>query len=244
VRFPSKLLAVVLLLNFAQLSWAQEKSVKPGINKPFENPDVTDFIKRFETDSREVYAKREAIVAALGLRPGLAVADLGAGTGLFTRLIAERVGPQGKVYAVDIAQPFLEHIAAESKKRGQTQVETVRCPPDATNLPPNSIDLAFMCDVYHHLEYPVKTLESLRQALRPGGQFVVVEFDRRDDSSAFVREHVRADKATFLEEIEAAGFERIDSGNMPALKENFVARFRKKSPAPTPQSPVIVPGRD
>src|SRR5919206_3772426 len=85
----------------------QEQSVRPGINKPFENPDVKEFVGKFEVESREVYARRKEIVAACKLKPGMVVADIGAGTGLFTRLFASAVGPEGKVYAVDIAPKFI-----------------------------------------------------------------------------------------------------------------------------------------
>jgi len=229
---------MLLLLSAAPGAWGQDQSVRPGINKAFENPDVADYIKRFENEDREVFVQRAVITAALNLRPGVAIADIGAGTGLFTRLFADQVGPSGKVYAVDIAQPFLDHIAAEAKRRGQSQVQTVRGQPDSVSLPPDSIDLAFLCDTYHHLEYPAKTLASLHRALRPLGMIVVVEFDRREGtSSAFVLEHVRADKKTILAEIEDAGFERVESGMKPELKENFFARFRKKPlPLPSPQS--------
>ena len=83
------------------------------------------FIKKFESDDREVFAKRHEIVAALELKPGMAVADVGAGTGFFTRLFADKVGPSGRVYAVDISPGFLTHVAAEAAKRGQKQVVTV-----------------------------------------------------------------------------------------------------------------------
>jgi ubiquinone/menaquinone biosynthesis C-methylase UbiE len=217
---------------------AQEKSVRPGINKPFEKPDVAEYQKRFETDDREVYAKRAAIADALGLRPGMAVLDLGAGTGLFTREIAARVGAEGKVYAADIAQPFLDHIAAEAKKAGQTQVITVRSTQDACGLPAQSIDLAFVCDVYHHLEYPARMLASLRQALRPGGRLIIVELDRHEHARQFVREHVRATRPQVIAEVEAAGFAKISAPVAAGLdlKENFVVEFRKlqKSPAAAP----------
>jgi predicted methyltransferase len=239
MRASSTTLAIVLAVLSASPSMAQDKSVKPGINKSFENPDVGEYVKRFETESREVFTRREAIVEALGLRPGMAVADVGAGTGLFTRLVADRVGPRGKVYAVDIAPAFLKHIATESKNRGQGQVETVLGQQDTTNLPPNSVDLAFLCDAYHHLEFPAKTLASLHRALRAGGRLVVIDFDRREGvSTAFVLEHVRAGKEVFLAEIEAAGFERIDGGPRTELKENFFLSFRKKgAPGEVPKAP-------
>src|ERR1043166_7339299 len=86
---------------------AQEKSVRPGINKPFENPDLKDFLNKFEGESREIAAKAKEIVAACKLKPGMAVADIGAGTGLFSRQFAAEVGKKGRVYAVDIAPTFL-----------------------------------------------------------------------------------------------------------------------------------------
>src|SRR5262245_12074619 len=75
----------------------------PKINEQFRKPNLKELIKRFESEDREIYARRHEIVAALDLAPGLAVADVGACTGLFTRLFAEKVGPSGRVYAVDIA---------------------------------------------------------------------------------------------------------------------------------------------
>jgi ubiquinone/menaquinone biosynthesis C-methylase UbiE len=201
----------------------------PKINEPFRKANVQEYVKKFETESRENYARRHEIVAALELRPGMAVADLGAGTGLFTRLIAEKVGPTGKVYAVDIARPFLEHIAADARERGQTQVVTVLCDQDSTKLPAESVDLVFLSDVYHHVEKPEKVLASIRRALRPGGRLVVVEFDRVEGrSSAFVLKHVRASQAVFRQEIEEAGFSAIPTPNAPRLKENFFLRFERR----------------
>jgi hypothetical protein len=84
------LLALVLTAN------AQEKSVKPGINEPFKNPDVAFFQKTFEGESREVFVQREKIVAACGVIPGMVVADIGAGTGLHARLFARAVGDDGR----------------------------------------------------------------------------------------------------------------------------------------------------
>src|SRR5438034_439601 len=95
---------------WASSAAAQEKSVRPGINKAFGYPDIKDFLKKFEGESREISTRRKEIVAACKLKPRMDVADIGAGTGLFTRLFAQVVGPQGRVYAVDIAPAFLRHI--------------------------------------------------------------------------------------------------------------------------------------
>jgi ubiquinone/menaquinone biosynthesis C-methylase UbiE len=201
----------------------------PSINEPFKKADVKGFVKKFESDDRELYKKRDQIVAALGLQAGMAVADIGAGTGLFTRLFAEKVGPQGKVYAVDISPQLLAHIASEAKKRRHTHVLTVQGTQESTNLPPESVDLVFVCDVYHHLENPDNMLASIRHALKPGGRLVVIDFDRLEGkSSAFVLKHVRASQDVFRKEIQSAGFVMLPrQGNAPRLDESFYLAFQK-----------------
>src|SRR5438552_6587383 len=77
---------------------AQEKSVRPGINTPFEKPDLKDFLQKFEGESREIAANAKEVVAACKLKPGMMVADVGAGTGLFTRKFAAEVGEKGKAF--------------------------------------------------------------------------------------------------------------------------------------------------
>jgi ubiquinone/menaquinone biosynthesis C-methylase UbiE len=226
---------LVVLFALGCLAAAQEKSVKPGINDPFKDPDVKDFLGKFEGESREVYAKRDRIVAACGLKPGMAVADIGAGTGLFTRLFAQAVGADGRVFAADIAPKFLEHVRDTSRKAGLGNVTPVLCNPDSVDLPAGSVDLAFVCDTYHHFEFPARTLASLHRAVRPGGRLVVVDFVRTPgESSDWVLSHVRAGQEVVENEITAAGFEK--SGEVKdLLKENYLVVFRK--PAGSPPRP-------
>jgi len=205
---------------------AQEKSVRPGINKPFENPDLKDFIQKFEGESREIAANARQIVVACKLKPGMRVADVGAGTGLFTRKFAAAVGPGGKVYAVDIAPTFLRHIEKTCREGRLKNVETVLCDQFSTRLPKDSVDLVFICDTYHHFEFPQRTLQSIRNALRPGGRVVLIDFQRIEGkSSAWVLGHVRAGKEVFVREITSAGFKVV--GEESFLKENYFVRFAK-----------------
>jgi FkbM family methyltransferase len=213
-----------LLIGLSAL--AQEKSVRPGINKPFENPDVKEFVGKFETESREIYAKRKDILEKCQVKPGLAVADVGAGTGLFTRLFAEAVGKEGKVYAVDIAPKFIEHIEKTCKEAGLKNVKGVVCKPDSAGLEEGSVDLVFICDTYHHFEFPNRTMASIHRALRPGGQVVLIDFHRVEGkSSEWVLGHVRAGQDVFVKEIESAGFKAV--GEEKFLKENYFVRFEK-----------------
>lgn len=227
---PFPRLAVVALalavLAFGPLAPGQEKSVRPGINKPFADPNVKEYLGKFEVESREVYAKRNEILAACKLKPGMAVADIGAGTGLYTRLFARAVGPKGRVYAVDIAPKFVAHVEATCKKAGLDNVTGVVCTPTSTKLADNSIDLAFICDTYHHFEYPFRTLASLRRALKPGGQLVLIDFKRvKGVSSEWIMGHVRAGQEVFTREVVESGFRLL--GEEKLLTENYVLRFER-----------------
>jgi ubiquinone/menaquinone biosynthesis C-methylase UbiE len=220
-------------LGNADPAAGQEKSVRPGINKPFANPDVAEYVQKFETESREVYAKRKDIVAACGLKPGMAVADVGAGTGLFTRIFARKVGDKGKVYAVDIASKFVAHIEKVCRQQGLKNVVGVVCKPDAVELPADSVDLAYICDTYHHFEYPARTMASIHRALRAGGRVVVVDFQRVPGvSSDWVLNHVRAGQDVVTREIESAGF-KLRAGKK-ILKENYFLVFEKTGRAAQP----------
>jgi ubiquinone/menaquinone biosynthesis C-methylase UbiE len=198
------------------------------MNKKFADPnsDIEQFVKRFESEGRDVYAKRQSITRAVGLQRGNAVADIGAGTGLFTQLFAEQVGPEGIVYAVDIGPGFLRYIAERAKQHGHERiVKTVLNSHDSVELPAGSIDVAFLCNTYHHFEQPEKMLASIHRALRPGGRLVIIDFDLRKDSSEFVRQRARAPKEVYYREIAAAGFEAVKAKDAPAISNNFYGEF-------------------
>jgi ubiquinone/menaquinone biosynthesis C-methylase UbiE/intracellular sulfur oxidation DsrE/DsrF family protein len=206
---------------------AQEKSVRPGVNDTFRDPDPKAFTERFEIESREVFAKRKEILEAIKLRPTDVVADIGAGTGLFTRLFASSIGPEGRVIAVDIAQKFLDHIEVTCREQNLRNVETLLCKDDSTELPPDSVDVAFICDTYHHFEFPQKTMTSLLKALKTGGRVIVIDFKRIEgESSDWTMDHVRAGQEVFEAEILQAGFQKaIEVKDL--LKENYMVVFEK-----------------
>ena len=213
----------------AQSEVPEEASVNPGINETFldEDLDVSKWVERFERKDRAVYAKRKQVLEAVDAGPGDDVADVGAGTGFYTMLFAEAVQPDGQVYAVEIAEPFLRKIEKRASEAGLENVKTVKGADRSTNLPENSIDLAFLCDVYHHFEYPQQSLTSIHSALRPGGELILIEFKRdEEESSDWVLEHVRAGKKKFTAEVEAAGFEKTDEYDL--FEKNYMIRFQKQ----------------
>ena len=207
---------------------ATESSVKPGINDDYLKPDLntSTWVERFEKEGREIFDQRQKIVAAVRLRPGSHVADIGSGTGLFTPMLARQVGTRGQVYAVDIVPAFLSLIRTRATEAGLHNIQTVHCTERSVELPPQSIDLAFLCDVYHHFQYPQSSLASLHRALRRGGEVFVIDFKRiPGESSDWVLNHVRAGQEEVTAEFAAAGFRKVEEISL--LKDNYVLRFRK-----------------
>lgn len=228
VRALAKTMVVMAVL--AGISFAQEKSVKPGINDTFKDPKIEEFVEKFEVESREVFLRRESIVAACGIEEGCTLADIGAGTGLFTRMFSKSVGKQGRVISVDIAKNFLEHIAKTCRDQDLRNVDTLLCSPDSTELRESSIDFAFICDTYHHFEFPTKTMKSLYRAMKPGGRLVVIDFKRIDgQSTPWVLSHVRAGQSVFEQEIQECGFVKRHQ-KLDILEENYFLLFQKPIP--------------
>lgn len=201
--------------------------VGPELNARYaEETDVDGWVKRFEREGRDVHDHRDRIIAALRLEPGMTVADLGAGTGLFTFPMARAVGPDGQVFAVDVQPYFLEHLDAKAAKEGIANVITVAADQHSPKLPAGAVDLAFFCDVYHHVEYPQTYLASLREAIAPGGRLVVIDYIRDEAKSPpWLLEHVRASPEVFRREIEQAGFTFVRAETFSS--ENFFFEFER-----------------
>lgn len=221
--YPLWLLAALLLAGPLP---ADEQSVRPGINRHYENPNWQQWVATFESPGRELYDRRHDVVRAAGVRPGMTVADIGAGTGLFTRLFAPAVAPGGKVYAVDISESFVRNILRSSREQGLHNIEGIVNTPREAALPERSVDLAFLADTYHHFEYPQSMLASIHRALRDHGRLVVLDF-RRDPrfSSPWVMRHVRSGRDAVIREIGAAGFRLV--ADKPLLRTNYFLVFAK-----------------
>ena len=222
----TRLIPLLLLILLPVTTFA-EQNVNPGINNHYQNPDVSQWRGVFERDGREVWDRRDDIIRVLDLQPGMAIADIGAGTGFFTMLMAQQVGPFGKAYAVDISPEFVEAIETRAKGQGIDNIVGVVNDQKSVRLPRNSVDLVFISDTYHHFEYPQSTLRSIHRALRPDGELVVIDFKRIPGiSSPWVMGHVRAGEEQVIAEITAAGFaltERLDF-----MQTQFYLRFRRQ----------------
>lgn len=138
---------------------------------------AADWLERPERAEEE---RTDRVLDALELAPGMTVADIGAGSGYYSWRMAERVGPRGTVYAVDVQPEMIALLKRQMKDRGAANVKAILGTATDPRLPPRSLDLALMVDVYHELEYPYEMLAAITRALKPGGRVVFVEFKAND----------------------------------------------------------------
>jgi ubiquinone/menaquinone biosynthesis C-methylase UbiE len=136
-----------------------------------------EWLERHERAEEE---RPELLLSVLELKPGMKVADVGAGTGYYSWRMARRVGAGGTVYAVDIQPEMIKLLEGQMSRRGAANVKAVLGTSTDPGLPPAGIDLALMVDVYHELEYPYEMLAAIVRALKPGGRLVFVEFRAGD----------------------------------------------------------------
>jgi ubiquinone/menaquinone biosynthesis C-methylase UbiE len=144
--------------------------------QPRRQPPAKEYIKILEDPHRIERLKPQEIVQSLGLKPGDVVADIGSGSGLFTRPLARTVQPDGKVYAVDIDKELLEHVEKTAKEQDISNITIVFGENDSPRLPPMSLDLAFICDTLHHIENRQSYLANVKPSLKPGGRLVIIDF--------------------------------------------------------------------
>ncbi len=137
--------------------------------------------KRFQYEGagRDDWQKPDEVVALLGIDPDDRVADVGAGGGYFTFRLADAVGPEGRVYAVDVDSDLLAYLEERVREEGRTNVEVVRATADDPRLPEGEIDLVFLCNTYHHIEDRPAYFRRVLADLAPNGRVAIVELDER-----------------------------------------------------------------
>ena len=158
-----------------------------------------------ERPEREAEEEPSRAIEALGLRSGMTVADIGAGSGYYTVRMARKVGPDGKVYATDIQVGMLSLLMRRAKQEQIPNIVPVLGAVDDPKLPPGSLDLALMVDVYHELSAPQAFVRRLREALKPDGRLVLIEF-RKEDPRVPIREEHKMSVAQVRQELSADGY--------------------------------------
>lgn len=169
----------------ADSRYATVRASPDGIGKVYMGREIAKVMSYhgaawLERPERVEEEKPERVLAELDLKPGMTVADVGAGSGYYSSRMAERIGPNGTVYAVDIQPEMIDILRMQMKQRSVNNVKPILGTETDPRLPAGTLDLALMVDVYHELEYPYEMLAAVVKALKPGGRVVFVEF-RADD---------------------------------------------------------------
>jgi ubiquinone/menaquinone biosynthesis C-methylase UbiE len=174
--------------------------------------------------TRENEERPSTVIDALGLRSGEVVADLGAGSGYFTFRIAPTVGNVGKVLAIEIQDEMLETIRGRSRALNVTNVQAVKGSETNPNLPVNGVDLVLMVDVYHELAYPFEIMTKVREALKPGGRVVFVEY-RKEDPNVPIKEVHKMSVAQIEKEMGIIGLAHLQT--LETLPLQHIVIFEK-----------------
>lgn len=180
-----------------------------------------------ERPDRAREEKPSRLIKALDLKSGQVVADIGAGTGYFSRRMAEKVGPEGVVYAVDIQPEMLEILERNLEKIKVQNVRPVLGTLTDPELHPESIDLALMVDVYHEFSHPYEMLQAITRALKPGGRVVFVEY-RAEDGTIPIKPLHKMSETQVLREAAPHGLIHLETVN--SLPRQHIIIFKKPNP--------------
>jgi predicted methyltransferase len=199
------LLGTLVLLCLASLPIRAFETVHPLTGRKIAGVCGVGGASWLERPEREEEEHSDAAVEALGLKPGMMVADVGAGTGYMSIKMARKVGPTGKVYANDIQPEMLQLLQKNAQQAKVANIESVLGTAAGTNLPKGQMDLVLLVDVYHEFSEPEKMLRDLRETLKPEGRLVLIEY-RGEDPAVPIRPEHKMTVAQVKTELEAEGF--------------------------------------
>lgn len=161
-----------------------------------------------ERPEREVEERPQRVIDAFEIQPGQIIADLGAGSGYYSFRIAPLLGDKGQMLAIDVEPRMLQIISERARRTGVNNLTTVLSTPSDPNLPANSVDLLFMVDVYHELEFPLEMMTRVREAMKPGGRVALIEY-REEDPKVMIKAVHKMSERQVIRELTAAGFKHL-----------------------------------
>lgn len=172
--------------------------------------DTDRWVEEFENAERDAQQKPDEVVRALNLSAGDVVADIGAGTGYFTRRFAKAVGDNGIAYAVDLEPNMLQYVAERAEKDDQPNIVPVLATSSSPMLAPSSVDLFFVCNTIHHIADRHEYYKILARDLRSGGRFAIVDFYKDAELTEGPSKAMRIAKQSLIDEVTAAGFRLVE----------------------------------
>jgi len=222
-RLPLIIIGMMVLMVAGAITLAQGQGpvVPRGIK------DAERWIRIFEDPDRERWQKPSEVLKRLKLRSGQVVADIGAGTGYFTRRFAKIVGPTGKALGLDIDPVMVSYMRRDAKRLGLKNYVARQVRAEDPGLPPHSVDLIFLCNTYHHIAHRVDYFARLIGSLKEGGRLVIIDFYKRSLPVGPPVERKVA-KATVIRELEEAGYRLVRS--LDFLPYQYFLEFQVRRP--------------
>jgi predicted methyltransferase len=218
-KFAAQTLPIIFLVANA-CAHRQERMPPRSQDRP-----LSYRIESFERPERDSWQKPDQVVQALGLKNGDVVADIGAGTGYFTRRFARAVAPDGKVYAVDVAADVLGYLRERAEQEGLHNIVTIVSHEDDPMLPKNAVDLAFFCDTTHHIAERVTFYRAMSPGIKAHGRLAIIDYV--PDASRHPHppeEHVP--RAQAIREAEETGFKFVQEFQF--LPNQYFLLFEKQ----------------
>ncbi len=196
---------------------------------PISSLPLKERIAIYERPDREQWQKPDEVIRALGIQEGMVVADIGAGSGYFTRRFARAVGERGKVYAVDIDAEILEYLGETVRQQGVRNVEIVVGREDNSLLPEKGVDLVFFCDTTHHMRDRAGYFRHVRQILRPGGRMAIIDYPPEAHELGYCphKPEELVPRWQIIEEAQRTGFELVGEFSFLHPRQYFLV-FRVK----------------
>ncbi len=217
--------ALSILLVLATACTHQSQPKQERLPPRTQDRPLQDRIKSQERPERESWQKPDEVVRALALTNGEVVADIGAGTGYFTRRLANAVAPDGKVYAVDVAADVLGYLREQSDKEGLRNIVTIVSREDDPMLPKNAIELAFFCDTTHHIANRIDFYRRMAPGLKEHGRLAIIDYDLGAEHAPHPPEQL-VPPSQVINEAEEAGFKFVK--DFQFLPRHYFLLFEKR----------------
>lgn len=202
-------ISILFSILHAQDRYVYKSGDPNGIKKWYLGRQIAQVMSHYgimwlERPERELEENSTQLIKNLNLKPGMHVADIGAGSGYHTRMISKQIG-NGKVYAVDVEPEMILFLNERIKKEKLSNASTILSSQTSVSLPDSSMDILLLVDVYHEFSFPYEMARSMHQSLKPNGKLVLVEFRAEDDAVPIKTIH-KMSEAQAVKELKQAGF--------------------------------------
>jgi protein-L-isoaspartate O-methyltransferase len=219
VVLPCRVLFLIVMLLAQAASQAQDWN---AWNRQYKDQAAASRAEQLESASQAVFRYRVAIVGLLQLKPGMTAADIGAGSGFLSRVMAQQVGPSGRVFATERDPKMVAYVADRARAEGLANVVAVQEKEAATGLEPATVDAVAVVNAFSGFSKPREMVESIAATLKPGGTLLIVDLPREGQGPSATG--IDADDVVAL--VTAAGFARISESTV--VPGQYAIRFRKQ----------------